>query len=117
MTRPRLITRLRSWRLARLVATAAGAGAADVAEQYSMTAFVVQRPPVGGDIDRQTVVVELVRDRDLPGHRWCALAADELRGWWTPLSHGNTAREAIAGIAWGQLDLCRAISLDDPVRH
>jgi Pyridine nucleotide-disulphide oxidoreductase len=70
-------------------------------------AFVLQRPRAGGDSDGQTVVVELVRDRQLPDHRWCALAADELRGWWTPLSHGRTAGKAIAGIAWDQSDLCR----------
>jgi hypothetical protein len=117
MIPPSLIRRLRSWRLARLVASAAGAGTADVAEQYRMTAFVLQRPPADGDSEVQTVVVELIRDRDQLEHRWRALAADELRGWWTPPSHGRTARDAIAGIAWDQLDLCRAICLDDPVRH
>jgi hypothetical protein len=117
MTPPTLIRRLRSWRLARLVATAAGTSTADVAEQYLLTAFVLQRRPADGDTGGQKVVVELMRDRDQPDHRWCALAADELRGWSTPLSHGRTAHEAIAGIAWDQLDLCRAISLDDPLRH
>jgi hypothetical protein len=37
-------------------------------------------------------------------HRWTAMAMDELRQIETPLSHGDTAKAAIDGIARSTLD-------------
>ena len=93
---------LHARRLAHLVADAAHASTAHGAEQYDLTAVVVERP--AATCGSQTVVVELMHTRDHAEHPWTALVIDELRDLQTPLSHGRTAREAIAGIAWTVLD-------------
>ena len=93
---------LRARRLAHLVAGAAHAPTAHVDEHYDLTAIVIERPTNGSG--SQTVVVELIHTRNHAEHRWSVLAIDELRDLQTPLSHGRTAREAIAGIAWTALD-------------
>jgi hypothetical protein len=96
------VRRIRARQLARRVAAATGAPSAQVDEHYDLTAIVVQRPTSAHET--HTLVVELIHDRHNPEHRWLATATDELRQTQTPLSHGHTAKAAIAGINWSTLD-------------
>jgi hypothetical protein len=69
-----------------------------VDEQYTLTAFVVERDP------GRHVVVEVI-DRGAAGGeaRWAASAYDERGGQGTDLNKGATAREAVRSLDWAAL--------------
>jgi hypothetical protein len=84
--------------LARLIARAAQAGTAWIADCYTVTAFVLEQTCCA---DTRTITVELLEDKlAVAERRWIAVAHDELAQLSSALSRGATATAAIEGIDW-----------------
>lgn len=76
-----------------------------VDEQYTVTAVMIERDCCG---QTETLLVELLEDHlRADGHRWTAIAYDDLDQLHTEPSHGPTAAAAVDGIDWCHLTSTR----------